>query len=263
LPTPKAALDNFQRAPSLETLREIYMQSYAQFMAHLQVLHLPLPLLLAGAGALLLAWWLFIVWVRARGAFMVLHRWHQPAATIAASWAVGSGLARSLFLFRLCLTGVMLALLALIGAGVAISIVPTLFAGVAITERQVLWLAFWALALITHLAVWGTIEMVLNCWVTPIMYWRRVGALAAWRVALDFCDERPGGVIIFLTLYPWVWLAALLGVLFVCICTCCIGCVGLCIPYINAVLLLPAILFLRGIGIAFMRQWRPDLAPNA
>jgi len=32
---------------------------------------------------------------------MVIHRWHHPDATIAQSWVAGSGLGRSLFLFRL------------------------------------------------------------------------------------------------------------------------------------------------------------------
>jgi len=259
LPTPKSAMTRFQQSPSMESLRAMYQQGYDQALTQLHATGLPLPLLLTGLVILMIAWALLSSWVRARGAFMLLHRWHQPDATIAQSWAVSRGLGRSLFLFRLLFNLAMLALLALIGVGAAFSVVLPLVAGVPWSDHMLLWMAVWLTVLLLHISLWGTAVLLLDEWVTPVMYWRRVGALAAWRTVLNLCNEQPTGVVIYLTLYPFVWLAAMLAVLAVCICTCCIACIGLFLPYVNALLLLPVLLFLRGLGISFMRQWRPDL----
>jgi len=210
----------------------------------------------------LVVWLLLIVitgWLRARGAFMVMHRWHHPDATIAQSWASGCGLSRSLFLFRLGLGAVMCALTAVIGVALQWHVFGPLMNGATYEGGLITHGFLLMLGLSLVLTVWITAAILVTHFVVPVMYWRRVGVMAAWRVVVEFCNERPGAMTLYFTLYIILLHVLLAALAMAACCTCC--CVSyLCvIPFINGILFLPATIFLRGLGISFLRQWRPDL----
>jgi hypothetical protein len=121
------------------------------------------------------------------------------------------------------------------------------------------WILGLGCALLLVLTCWGTANLLLDAFVVPVMYWRQVGVLDAWRVTLAFCNEQPIAILIFLTLWLLMVISGMLAVLAVVLCTCCLFCIPLMIPYVNQVAMLPLTLLMRGVGIRFLRQWRPDL----
>lgn len=252
-------LDKFKAQPTLETLREALQQGYNDMLAQLQSTGVPWVALCMLLGLLMLVWTVVACWLRSRGAFMLLHRWHHPHATVSQSWERGRVLGHSLFVFRLCFGCAMAVLAGLVSLGATFSVVLPLVHGIGLTQPILLWTFLWILALLLVAAAWGTVNMMVEQFVTPIMYWRRVGVMEAWRPVLALCNERPAAVVIYLTLYPLLAFAVLVAVLAAGLATCCLGCVLLLIPFLGAVLRLPMTVFLRGVGIHFLRQWRPDL----
>lgn len=210
-----------------------------------------------------LAIWLVLLaitcWLRARGAFMVMHRWHHPDATIAQSWAVGSGLGRSLFLFRLGFGLIMGVLTVVIGIDFHVHVFAPLLGGAAFTGALATRGCLLVMGISLVLTVWITVAILVTHFVVPIMYWRRVGLLAAWRAVMEFCNERPGAMTIYFTMYIILVHVALAALALGMCCTCCCVSYLLILPFLNGILLLPATIFFRGLGISFLRQWRPDL----
>lgn len=203
-------------------------------------------------------------WLRARGDFMLLHRWHRPNDGLAASWrAGGNGAARSVFLFRIVTGLLTLALSGLVGAlwfrdfvaaGGAWSDPASL-----LSPRVLLWATLFSLVLTTG----GTLLWLLRQFVQPVMYGRQVGLYAAWRVVADLCARQPVPVAMYVLVVPLAGMAAFVAAAILAICACCLPCilahVWLVGPYLVTVLYLPFHFFFRGLGISFLRQWRSDL----
>ena len=256
-PDPAALRSKLEACTTPDQMMTIYGEMWEEMSDKARELLTPAML-----QAALAAWLLLLAvtcWVRARGAFMVMHRWHHPDATLAQSWAAGRGLGRSLFLFRLLFNTAMCALTAVIGLDLYLHIIGPAINGAAYDAALAGRGFLLVLGLSLVLTAWTTVAILVSHFVVPVMYWRRVGVGAAWRVVMEFCNERPGAMSIYFTMYL-VLLHVLLAVLVMAsCCTCC--CVSyLCIlPFLNGVVLLPAAIFLRGLGISFLRQWRPDL----
>jgi hypothetical protein len=251
-------LQQIQSSTTPEQILGIYQEMVRQVMENVQALLTPDVIQTA------LAIWLLLLlatgWLRARGAFMVMHRWLHADAPISQSWAMGAaGLGRSLFLFRSAVGVALFALTALLGQDFLANVWQPLlnsepFIGPLATRAFVLSLAFSLLA-----TVWFTVAILTTHFVVPIMYWRRVGVLDAWRVVLEFCNEQPAALTIYLTMYILLLHVVMFALLVGACCTC--GCINylLLIPFLNGLLCLPATFFFRGLGISFLRQWRPDL----
>ncbi len=211
------------------------------------------------ALVLVVAWMLVATWLRSRGAFMLVHRWHHPDDTVSQSWAVGRGLGRSLFLWRVTFGSLMFLLLAGMAGALLITVGVPFFNAKVLPPGGLPWLVGLGGALLLLMLSWGTVGLMLDAFVVPVMYWRRVGVLDAWRVVLAFCNEQPLAVLIYLLLWPWLVLAGMLAFGLLALCSCCLLCIPLMLPYVNQVAMLPLTLLFRGVGIRFLKQWRPDL----
>jgi hypothetical protein len=251
-------LTQIQTSGNPEEMLGMYQELVRQMVQNVQELLSP-----AVIQTTLAVWLLLLLatgWLRARGAFMVMHRWLHVDAPIGQSWAAGAaGLGRSLFLFRTAVGVVLCALTALLSQDFYTHVWQPLlnnepFAGALATRAFVLSLEF---SLLT--TVWFTVAILTTHFVVPIMYWRRVGVLAAWRVVLDFCNEQPAGVTIYFTMYLLLLHVVLFALIVGACCTCCCLSYLLMIPFLNGILCLPVTFFFRGLGISFLRQWRPDL----
>ena len=259
LPTKGIDMKSLHANPTPEACRDLLIQSYHNLLAELARVGISLVALLVICGAFMIFWAVVVCWLRARGAFMLIHRWHRPDAPVKECWAAGRHLGQSLFAFRLAFGLLMFVCTILICVGAAFSVVMPLLHGVGFTQTMQLWALGWLTALLTVLAIGTTVKLLLDHFVAPIMYWRRVMVFTAWRPVLALCNEQPAAIVIFLTLYPLLAFAAGLAALLLGCGTCGIGCCLMLLPYIGAVVLLPRDLFFRGIGIYFLRQWRPDL----
>lgn len=208
---------------------------------------------------LVVAWALVSSWLRSRGAFMLVHRWHRPDDTVSQSWAAGRGLGRSLFFWRIGFGSLMLMLLAGLLGALAITVVIPYVHLRSLPPGGLVWLLGLGCALLLVSLCWVITNLLLDAFVVPVMYWRQVGVLDAWRVTLAFCNEQPIAMLIFLILWLLLVISGMLAVLALVLCTCCLFCIPLMIPYVNQVAMLPMTLLMRGVGIRFLRQWRPDL----
>ncbi len=252
-----AQLNRLRTATSPDAMVAAYQELVVQMVNHVR--SILTPLVVKTALAFWLALSLFSCWLRARGTFMVVHRWYHPDASIAQSWASGRETGRALFLFRLGFGALLFALTAAMGFVFYLHVLlplqsGALFEGALATRAFVL-----VLGLSLLVTVWTTASILVNHFVVPVMYWRRVGLAAASRVVVEFCNERPGALTLYFTLYILLLHVLLAALVLMMCCTCCCASYLLILPFVNGILLLPATIFLRGIGISFLRQWRPDL----
>ncbi len=209
-----------------------------------------------------LALGILFCWLRARGTFMLLHRLHRPAATIRESWDEARVLAPSLFWWRMALgLSAAVTLLVLAGCALVSTGLPMLRLGT-LDPAALPVLLLWVCLLALVAMVWISLSTLTRHFIEPVMYWRKVGVLQAWRVISELCAQYPGAVFGYFMWLAWWGLLAGLAILMVIPLTCCIAAVLLFIPFVGAVTLLPVTLFFRAAGMEFVRQWRPDLLPR-
>jgi hypothetical protein len=222
-----------------------------------------LVIVLAVAAVMVIVVSLLFAWLRARGTFMVLHRLHRPYATIRESWEEAGLTAGSLFRWRvgLWLCGAAAILLTLGGMMRTVILPAWQDGGLHAAALNVKMLATWSGLLVVVIAVYSLVQALTHHFVEPVMYWRKVGVLAAWRVVGDLCGQYWGAVGFYFLWLLWWWFLATLALLGFVLLTCCIGCVVIVLPFLGAVALLPLTLFFRAAGMEFVRQWRPDLVP--
>ena len=153
----------------------------------------------------------------------------------------------------------MCALTAVIGLDLHLHVFAPLHGGAAFAGALATRAFLLSLGLSLLLTVWITVAILVTHFVVPIMYWRRVGVAAAWRVVMEFCNERPGAMTVYFTMYIILLHVALAVLAVAACCTCCCVSYLSMIPFVNGILFLPAVILFRGLGVNFLRQWRPDL----
>lgn len=252
-----ALLAKVQTSTTPETLLANYQELVETMVASLR--EELTPALVRTAAALWLVLTVITGWLRARGAFMVMHGWLHPDATIPQCWTAGRHGGHALFLFRVGYNLLLFALTALIGVCLYAYVFVPLSNGAAFEGALAIRGFLLVLGISLLLAVWLTVAVLTTHFVVPIMYWRRAGVLAAWRVLLEFCRERPAALTIYFTMYTVLLHVVLAAMLLGMCCTCCCLSYLLMLPFVNGLLYLPATIFFRGLGIFFLRQWRPDL----
>ncbi len=207
-----------------------------------------------------------LCWVRARGTFAVLHKIHRPNATWNEAWQVGQagGIAKSLFLWRLCIGAIFFA--CLIPAGIAMFLAIGKISGLAGSGESFA-------AILPTIMIWVILCMILGAayslvmsltkeFMEPIMYWRQIGAMQAWKVMNEFCSQCAGAVFrYYIMLCAW-WIAAFFMILGIILCSLGTYLLLLIVPFVNILATLPVTIFFRATGLEMLRQWRPDLVPD-
>jgi hypothetical protein len=210
---------------------------------------------------LLLALWMCAL--RSRGDFMFLHRWYRPDAPILKSWSASRAAGHDLFVWRVRFFLVSALFFAALGAAAYLLILkPYLAAGKAWSAALVLPAVGCGTAAVLMLIAVQVVAHLAKAFVVPVMYWQGVPVAQAWKSVFDLCNQYPLAVAGYLLLVAAAEVAVALAVIAFIVCTCCVGAIPLALPYFNAVALLPALLFFRGLPVCFMSQWRPDLVPD-
>lgn len=248
-----------------QTPREAFQEATHWIGANLYWL---LPLALA-VVAVIVAIGVLLAWLSSRGKFMFLAGVARNRAAVVAPWREFKTLANSLFWFRL-LFGIawraVLLLIFVLGVLIAWPDIDAWrfgkFAVVAIVVTL-------ALALPTGLIA-AVLGSILSNLVVPVMYLRRIRVLAAWGAVIrELVAENLGSVILFLIMRFLLGMVTGVLVLVAIICTCCLACCVLMIPYIGVVALLPLIVFMQCYSLYFIEQfgdaWRvfADEAPSS
>jgi hypothetical protein len=197
---------------------------------------------------------LVLLWINSRGQFMLLSNVARNRSDIKAPWRAYQREGDSLFLWRLVFSLVCLLLaLLILGAGV-------LMALPAISSRSfgpsvVLAIVVTVLLFICYGIVVGSVTVLLQDFVVPIMYVQRLRTTAAWRVFMGLFGPNFWRFVLYLLVRLGLDLAAGVVILLVVLCTCCCAGIVLAIPYLGAVLLLPYTVFFRALGVEYLRQY--------
>jgi hypothetical protein len=185
--------------------------------------------------------------VGARGRFIFADCVVRNRGAIIEPWKEFKREGNSLFLCRLAVGFIFLALL-------AVASLPIWWSLARHGEVQYGWSFFVEVALLVSvfaaaLVVWAMVSTFL----VPIMYRRRCGAFHGCQEALGLITSAPGPIILFFLFGIVLALAIALSTCAVTCATCCIA----LIPYVGTVILLPVYVFWMSYVLLFLRQFGP------
>jgi hypothetical protein len=216
-----------------------------------------------GAGAVvLLVLFVVLSWLACRGEFMLIDGIAHNRGLVSQPWTELGPQANSIFVTRLVLHLVSLAILAGIGVASYFQFAPFFSdfsfddpSPALIHKLSTVGVGLGA-GLFVLLFVWSLLASVLTTFVVPIMYARRCQTLEAWNIMTEELVRNGLGVMIgFLIVYFFVGLGAGLVAALAVMCTCCLA----ALPYVGAVALLPISVFLRACALYFVEQFGPTL----
>lgn len=202
--------------------------------------------------------WLVFTWLSSRGRFMFLHCVAENKAEVIIPWGKFRQHANSLFLFRIALGLINLAVMVL-------PVVLVIFVVIALANTGVqagLVLALVAIGLFAFVTsiCFAIVYKFTTDFVVPIMFLRSTSCKAAWREFISLLSANKGRFILYILFQ--ILIAIVIGtieMLGFCIgcCLCCVS-VLLLIPYIGTVILLPLLVFERSYSLCYFRQFGPE-----
>jgi hypothetical protein len=197
-----------------------------------------------------------VMWLKSRGQFMFLHCVAQNVAEVKNPWKQYAQLANSLFLFKLVLWvagffGAMLFIvpLALIGISfisVGIEFFPLV---------NIVWISLLIFGIIVIAMAIGTVKLLTNDFVVPIMYSRGCLVKEAWREFWQLLMSNKGPFTLYLLFLLVIGLAIGMIVLLAVLVTCCCAACFLMIPYIGTVVMLPILVWRRSYSLLYLSQY--------
>ncbi len=204
--------------------------------------------------ALVLGLTALFTWLQSRGKFMLLAGVARNQARVTAPWREFRDLGNSLFgfAFVLQLIGMTVVMLCA-AAGFAIAW-PDIKAG-HFGDNAMFGLLFGGLPLVVVGFALIVVTLLLDDFVVPTMYLRRVPVMSAWSIArAELFAGNVGTLVLFYLMKIVLGLViGVLGILMICG-TCCIG----ALPYLSSVVLLPLSVFGASYTLCFIEQFGPQ-----
>ena len=208
----------------------------------------------ATLALIFLAICLLVTWISSRGRFMFLDGIVKNRGAVKEPWTEYRREGNSLFLFR-----ILLGLIALLGFAIAAGI-PFVIAlhdiqtGVFDTGA-ILAIITAALLFIPYILVCIAVSFMVDAFVVPTMYLRRVRAFEGWRIAWRELVRQHMGAALLLFL---MLLILGIGVGVVVVLATCLTCCITAIPYVGTVLLLPIPVFFASYVLEYIQQFGDD-----
>jgi hypothetical protein len=201
---------------------------------------------------------LLIAWINSRGRFMFLHCVAENKSEVKVPWHKFRKHGNSLFIFRIVLALVALAIMALPISGIiffviliTVHIVP--FA-VSVPGMLLCIITIILLAIVFSLVRKFTFDFVV-----PIMFLRTEDCVAGWREFLTILSINKARFTLYI-LFQIVISIVIGTIIFIGACIgCCLCCASilLLVPYIGTVILLPLLIFERAYSLYYLRQFGP------
>jgi hypothetical protein len=198
---------------------------------------------------------LVMAWLNARGTFMFIDGIVHNRGDVKRPWAEYRAQGNSLFKVALVMAATAIGLVLAIGGCGAAVIVPSLNgdpnpATLIPTALGFLFLLFLCLI---PLMIFG---FVLDHFVAPIMYLRRVTFSEAWPMAkAEVISGHLGPILAYFGMQIVLGFgAAIIAVLLTCI-TCCVA----ALPFVGTVLMLPLFVFMKSYSLYFVQEFGPAL----
>jgi hypothetical protein len=203
-------------------------------------------------------------WLRGRGQFMFLDCIAKNVAHVVKPWheyrPEGNSIFRLYLVLLLVFGGLMLLL---VGFGL-VGVLLSLAAGRAGVVIAILIGAVCMLFIIPLAILSALISGLTRYFVVPIMYIERIEWRPAWSRLWNLIRQSPGPFVLWVLLLFAINMAIGLAIgilVLVSFCLCCIGCCIVpiaCLPYINAVVMLPLHVFRRTYALCFLAQFGPQ-----
>lgn len=192
-----------------------------------------------------------LAWVGSRGRFIFTDCVVRDRGAIVAPWSEYRKEGNSLFVFRLVVALIFLALFAI---SVGPLVLPVIVHHRRINMTFTLGLAIClALLAIAALAWW-----MISTLMVPVMYRQRCNAWSAFQKTVGLITENAAEMILFVLFLIALSIGLAILVFVVGVLTCCIGFVLFLVPYIGTVILLPVEMLTFGYTLLFLRQFGND-----
>jgi hypothetical protein len=197
-----------------------------------------------------------MTWLSSRGKFMFMDCVARNYGAVKWPWKEYRREGNNLFVFRLVL-GIANFVFILLSVGAIGFIVYACVWNPTIANPAILVVLFAVLAVtITVVLSILVVFQFTEDFVIPLMYTNRIGAMDAWRQLWALITA--GNIWRFFGYHLFKIVIGLmlgLAVLAAMICTCCIGCCLMMIPYIGVVVTLPIHVFHRAYSVCYLRQY--------
>jgi hypothetical protein len=214
--------------------------------------------LIAIAAVVIIGIGLLIAWLNSRGKFMFLHCVATNKSEVKVPWHKFRKHGNSLFLFRIVLGIIGLAIAAVPILGIVLLIITMVTKTVpmiaSIPGIIIFGLIIFALSVALSLVKKFTFDFV-----APIMFLQTASCIAGWREFLTILSVNKAGFALYI-LFQIVIAIAIGTIIFIGFCIgCCFCCASLLlfIPYIGTVILLPLLVFKRAYSLYYLRQFGP------
>ncbi len=204
---------------------------------------------IAGVVAVVLVMIVLFMWVGSRGRFMFVDCIVHNRGAIEAPWREYRREGNSLFLWALLLTGISLALTALL----ALPFIVRYLASGDFGEFGVGSLIY-LIGVVVFFVIGGLLLTVINWFMVPVMYRQRCNAMTAFMTVVRLIMSEPAPFILYVLFGAVVMIA---GTMVSCLVTCVTCCIA-AIPYVGTVILLPLYTFYYAYALLFLRQFGPE-----
>jgi hypothetical protein len=200
---------------------------------------------------------LVLMWLSSRGRFMFLHCVALNTAEVRVPWIQFAREANSLFLFRLVLTLIGLALMFPLVGGLVLVVLGMVFRD-AVSPGGVLLAVALLFAIIAVGIVFWIIGRLTKDFVVPLQFLRRSRCLDAWRELGGLLRGNLGNLVLYFLFRILLAICITVLVVAVVLATCCVAGCLLILPYLGTVLLLPVLIFERAYSLHYLAQFGPD-----
>ena len=194
-------------------------------------------------------------WIQSRGKFMLLDNVVNNRCKISDPWRKYARLGNSLCIWNVVYRFVCTTF------WIVFLVVSALFIGVPCLKAGAFVAAVWPV-----IGVLGTVAFVvgivcsyvqrfLEDFVVPIMYRQDVGTMQAWKRFQVLLNAHFWKFVLYGLFYMVLGFASGLAVGLFIVCTLCIACCPLMLPYVGTVLMLPVFVFFRSYSIEYLAQY--------
>lgn len=199
-----------------------------------------------------------VLWLKSRFEFILIENLALNKADITASWKKFKQLGNSAFAFRIVVWLLSLAVMAFLALTSFLCFI-TWLKKCAVNEKLVYPGWHTAAAIILMFILWLTVSLILSLinfffkeFVLVIMYKKRNNAVRACYYFFELLKEQTWLFIRYLLMKIAVYLAFGVAVIIIIVMTCCLAVLPLIIPYVGTVILLPAFVFFRLLGMEML-----------
>ncbi len=239
--------------PPISSINNLIKKLLSFISEHIYLFYLIVFAIILAIGLLII-----INWLSSRGKFMFLYNVIEQKAEIKQPWEKFRELGNSLFLWRLifgiiCFIAFLIICIPLFHFILKV-IQKDSFPFEYLPPIIILALMLFAAAIIIIL-----INLYLNDFVVPIMYFNNIRANNAWRKFLTIFSNKFGWFLLYALYISGLSICVIIFLIIFSIITCCIGLILLIIPYVSSVLLLPITYTYRLLSIEFLSQFDNEI----